>query len=1024
MRPVRLTLQAFGPYPGRVIIDFRDAVEAGLFGIYGQTGSGKSTIFSAMTFALFGESAKAEQDAQSLRSDHADPDVMTEAEFVFDIGERRYVVLRRPDQMRPKARGEGETRSAHEAYLFDATGISLDAITDAARGKIVAEKKVRDVDAAVIEMLGYGSEQFRQIVLLPQGRFEKFLSAKTKERLEILRELFDVSLYEKLMANLKSAADEAERQVRDERALCARQLAAEGFESTDALIAGIEAATARCAELRAIEDNSKATAEAVEKALRQAEAIEEKFAAAETMRERHRALEARKGDVEVLAEQVRQAERARGLIDVEERVKDAEREVGDAETARETADEAAEVAAREADKAAEGFRREEERADEVETLRRRNDELERYGRILEAAADSNQAVETALKEQRDADNAFQTAKTQLTELQGKRASKGAELKAARETETKRAEILGRRTDLEKRHTVAKAYESALQDVETSQRAVEEQLRISEAASGKAESARENFETAERNLAAAQALHLATRLEAGSSCPVCGATEHPAPATGEIGSAGLDKAFRESRESWLAADREARQAAEALVGLQATLEERRKRSSALEQPEKRADVIAGQIGGEDAALAALGPRVDIAAAEAGIEELGRQIDELERKRDALRDRFEERRNKATEAKAARDSRLAEVPEGLRDAPALAATLQKVAGSMESLQAARTAAEKALSAAREKALGAVKDLESADKTLADCRTRYQKAADVFQTRLADAGLTAEAFQSLKPAIETLNEDRETVETYRREQKSASDAATNAASAIEGMSRPDLETLRETHQNHAEALDRATEERVAAQSRVDHLDRLRKGMEETLRKLDEAESASGPLRGLAALANGQNSQRLTLETFAIGAMFDQVLEAANLRLAPMTSGRYRLERDLDEAGRGSRGLGIQVFDIHTGKSRATSTLSGGETFIAALALALGLADVVESASGKVRLDTIFIDEGFGSLDTENGSGTLDQVLQVLNSIVRQNRAVGLISHVPLVQEAIPNGFYVRKGISGSSVEERGLV
>jgi len=147
-----------------------------------------------MTFALFGEAAKAEQDAPSLRSDHADPDIMTEAEFVFDIGERRYVVLRRPDQMRPKARGEGETRSAHEAYLFDATGMSLNEITDAARGKIVAEKKVRDVDAAVIEMLGYGSEQFRQIVLLPQGRFEKFLSAKTKERLEILRELFDVSL--------------------------------------------------------------------------------------------------------------------------------------------------------------------------------------------------------------------------------------------------------------------------------------------------------------------------------------------------------------------------------------------------------------------------------------------------------------------------------------------------------------------------------------------------------------------------------------------------------------------------------------------------------------------------------------------------------------------------------------------------------------------------------------------------------------------------------------------------------------
>jgi exonuclease SbcC len=1024
MRPVRLTLKAFGPYPGRVVIDFREAINQGLFGIYGQTGSGKSTIFSAMTFALFGEAAKAEQEASSLRSDHADPDVVTEAEFVFDLGERRYVVLRRPDQMRPKARGEGETRSAHEAYLFDATGMALDAITDAARGKIVAEKKVREVDMAVAEMLGYGSEQFRQIVLLPQGRFEKFLSAKTKERLEILRELFDVSQYEKLMAYLKSAADEAERQVRDERALCARQLAAEGFESTEALIAGIETATSKCAELRAIEESTKTAAEAAEKALRQAEAVDEKFTAAEKLKERLHAIEARKDDVNVLAEQVRQAERARSLIDVEERVRDAEREVSEAESTREKADEAAEFAVRGSEKAAEALLREEDRTDEVETLRRRSDELERFARILEVAADSNQAVETALNEQREADNAFQVAKDQLNKVQEERASKGADLKAAREAETKRIEIAGRRAELDKRHMAAKSYEGALQDLATAQGAVEEQLRKSEAASGRAEKARENYETAEKHLSAAQALHLATRLEAGSPCPVCGATAHPAPATGEIGSVGLDKAFRESREAWMAADREARQAGEALVRVQATFEERRKRLSSLETPEERADVIAAQIGREDTVIAALGPRVDILATEACIEELVRRIEEMEGKRDELRDCFDERRNKATEAKSARDARLAEVPEDLRDAPTLAATLKTVAGSLDSLQAARAAAEKALNSARDKALGATKDLESAENSLVDCKTRHQRAVEVFRTRLAGASLTEEAFQSLKPAIETLDEDREAVETYRREHKSASDAAADATSATEGMSRPDLQALREMYQTHAEALSSATEERVAAQSRVDHLDRLRTGMEETLRKLAEAEGSSGPLRGLAAMVNGQNPQRLMLETFAIGAMFDQALEAANLRLAPMTSGRYRLERDLDGAGRGSRGLGIQVFDVHTGKSRATSTLSGGETFIAALALALGLADVVESASGKVRLDTIFIDEGFGSLDTENGSGTLDQVLHVLNSIVRQNRAVGLISHVPIVQEAIPNGFYVRKGISGSIVEERGLI
>jgi exonuclease SbcC len=143
------------------------------------------------------------------------------------------------------------------------------------------------------------------------------------------------------------------------------------------------------------------------------------------------------------------------------------------------------------------------------------------------------------------------------------------------------------------------------------------------------------------------------------------------------------------------------------------------------------------------------------------------------------------------------------------------------------------------------------------------------------------------------------------------------------------------------------------------------------------------------------------------------------------PMSGGRYTLERELEGGvGRARRGLGIRVFDLYTGKTRPPATLSGGETFIAALALALGLSDIMESVSGRVRLDTIFIDEGFGSLDTENESGTLDQALQVLTGLVSQRRSVGLISHVPLVQEAIPNGFYVRKDMRGSRVEAKGAI
>lgn len=179
---------------------------------------------------------------------------------------------------------------------------------------------------------------------------------------------------------------------------------------------------------------------------------------------------------------------------------------------------------------------------------------------------------------------------------------------------------------------------------------------------------------------------------------------------------------------------------------------------------------------------------------------------------------------------------------------------------------------------------------------------------------------------------------------------------------------------------------------------------------------------IRALADAFSGQNEMNTTLESFAIGAMFDQVLEAANLRLEPMTSGRYRLERDVESTGgRSKRGLDIRVHDIETGRPRDLTTLSGGETFIAALSLALGLSDIVEASHGAIRLDTIFIDEGFGSLDTENDAGTLDRVLQVLQDIVGASRSVGLISHVPLVQQAVPTGFSILKGIGGSTIEKR---
>jgi exonuclease SbcC len=1023
MRPVRLTLQAFGPYANREVIDFRNAVEAGLFGIYGQTGSGKSTIFSGMTFALFGEASKSEQERTSLRSDHAAAALITEVEFVFDVGERRFVVVRQPDQMRPKQRGEGETRSAHEANLFEATGLSLDEITGEKRGKIIAEKKVRDVDAAVSELLGYGAEQFRQIVLLPQGRFEKFLSAKTNERVTILRDLFDVSLYQALMADLKDKAAEAERQVRDERAVCAGRLKAEGFESTVALLEGIDAAQAAVRERSTVEADAKRQAQTAETAFRSAEAVEAKFVASEQAQAKLTVLMGRKAEFAAISTRVKQAERARLIVDVEAQLSAARQDVQQANKKLAAAKEAANEAQQNVKDATEALAREEARAPEMETARKRKDDLERFMEILEAASASAEAVKAALEAQRIAEAALEKSKDRLDQLRNTRTRRANALKSARSAESARGELMKAQSHLLTQKKTAEDYARAEAAVRSAKAAFEKESAASVEVLEHETEARSAYAAAEQALAAAQALHLATKLENDTPCPVCGSTDHPNPATGDIENAGRDQAFREARARLETAERAAREVSETLAGQKATFEAREETLSSLEQPTDTLAAILENFKQTEADLGALGPAVNIEEAEAAIEALDRQVETQETETERLRGEADKRRNGATEARAARDGKLEAVPDALRTQSAVTSALDETSRALTELVEAKDRAEAVLKAAREIMLSADGALKSAEETVATCKLRLEKAEATFRTRLSGQELSEELYQSLKPAIATIESDSESVRRYETQLNEAQGAANAAASALGDLTRPELPIMKEAHEAAIATLTKATEERIAASNRVEQLEKLRQSLEETMRKLDEAEAASGPLRKIAALANGDNPLNLKLETYAIGAMFDRVLEAANLRLGPMTSSRYQLERDT-EGGRGSRGLGIQVFDVHTGKSRGTDTLSGGETFIAALALALGLADVVESSSGKVRLDTIFIDEGFGSLDTENGSGTLDQVLNVLNSLVKQSRAVGLISHVPLVQDAIPNGFYVRKGLTGSAVEERSAI
>jgi exonuclease SbcC len=1022
MRPIRLSLQAFGPFATTETVDFRSALESGLFGIYGQTGAGKSTLFSAMSFALFGVPTRTDQEPRSLRSDHAAADLPTEVEFVFELGTKTYLIRRRPAQERPKARGEGTTSDAAEASLFDVTGIPIDALGSGQSGRVIAEKKVSLVGQQVEVLLGYGADQFRQIVLLPQGKFETFLAAKTDMRVEILRELFDVKIYRDLAAQLKEEAAQAERALRELRALYIVRLEEQGFESSEALALGITSAEAQVDEKRSLQTVAEAAQEAARNALTEAEQIEKAFASVDSALKALDILEAKTVEVDALANKVEAVTKALQAQDLETAWHNAERDSRDASKAATEAGGALETAANTRQEAALILAQATAGKERLQSVQADMTRLEEIEAKVEQAVELQAAFDGAAREEVRAKDALAESERARARLISSIDAADQRLDQARRSEVMRGKLTGElavvNQELLKASSLAKA-QRAVAEADAKVQAATSELAEKTKAAEAADAALSNAET---RLSRTQAIILAEKLTDGSPCPVCGSHDHPAPARGTPEQSGLTEAFRSAQADAKAAGEAKVRAESELSNCREGLDDKKQALDEQVRPERSPSDLEAEKAQLNSELSAIGEAVDLDAMADRLAGLKGALKEAENAETAARAAAGKAEAASAAAGAKCDIVIGTLPEGLRTPEAVAAgrgTLQRehrqLSDALERAARSDQAASEALTRAQEK-------LEAAKRTREAQALREAKARGDFVTRLRDVGLDEAAYSGCKVHFPTLVADRQIVSDHREGLIAARTTWQNAMTACVGHERPDLVPLvqaKDEATQAARAADTALAETVA---NVETLKKFRASLAEALAQTEKLEAETGPLRGLADLANGKNDFNITLETFAIAAMFDRVLEAANMRLDPMTRGRYRLERGVEgSGGRGKRGLEIEVFDINTGKARPTSTLSGGETFISALALALGLADVVESLSGKIRMDTIFIDEGFGSLDTENGAGTLDQVIQVLAALTEGSRAVGLISHVGLVQEAIPQGFYVRSTPSGSSVEER---
>lgn len=979
MRLHQLDIAAFGPFAGQESVDFDDLARSGLFLLNGPTGSGKTSILDAVAYALYGKVPGARSDQTGdLRSHLAEDGVFTEVTLEATIRGRRIRVTRRPQQLRPKKRGDGTTSMAAKATLTELRGDTWVPVAD----------RSADVTDELENLIGLDADQFQQVILLPQGEFARFLRANARDRQELLQAVFDTNrfgaiarwLHEqaKALGNQLSGLD---TQLGAAFAECAGTIEVEPPDTTDddrrrwleehttTLETTYRAALAsRDAEDRRVADATDRLAAAT---------------ALHDLQQRHQQALASRNSI---AEDLAQLPTLEIQLDAAQRAEPINVLLGQrsqAETDR--TDVARRLAGCTVDLAA--IRPDLEGADQAklgelattvgnslvllrDLAQKERDRLPELREAVERAADGLRQLDKGLAELDDEiarrDGALADDRQSVLDG-GEARDLLAPATGDAEVAKKQFEIADQRASLERLYEEQAARLPAVKDAATAAQARYQAL-------------------FQRRLAGISA-ELAGALAPGDPCPVCGSVEHPEPATPTD-----DHVSQEALNRALETQREADDAAATLLG---SMEEAKKRIAAMTESIGAApfDEFHRRHEAAKANVLALRARIDLASA-AGVR-LGEAEADLNTRRSDRDTLAQQRPTLESNDHIAR-----------RDLETLTGELALAA------QPFVTVAERVAALDREHA--AITDVLAAATELDTLTTRV---ADL--TRQAEERATAAGFAVLAEAERArLNDaDRKQLEdriTGLRREDAAIAATLGDPTVVHAAAQPPADLA--GAQADLEAA------RDSAREGSDHVTRVetkRRSLERCQTAFDEAVATGGPLRqqhdtvrNLSRLANGEASVtqavRMSLVNYVLSAQLQRVADAANTRLHAMTNGRYTLlQTDEANSGHAMGGLGIEVLDLHSTKTRGTRSLSGGESFMASLALALGLADVVAAEAGGISLETLFIDEGFGTLDGD----ALNSVLDILDGLRSGGRTVGVVSHVAEMKERIPTHLVVEQ-------------
>lgn len=1068
MKPLNLTISAFGPYAKEQHIDFTKLKEQ-IFVISGPTGAGKTTIFDAISFALFGEASGSSRDRDSLRSDFALPGTETYIEMEFELRGKVYKIKRSPQQEQKKLRGEGYTIRNADAELLLPDGTLI--------------TKIANVDEKINELLGINKAQFKQIVMLPQGEFRKLLEADSSERELIFRKIFGTEGFAEIQRRLDDESRELYKRVHDIKTQMDTHIrhvdtGENQFleEVRNSKNINIQIFMEKLTEAAACDNNSLEAVNyrlqhiiqkqgSLKEEIARAVEINRKLANKEQLTLEYNGALSRVEEYRQKETALDYSRKALPIAEVDEQLKKAGQNIIIKTAQLEQSKQKVQKHREEFELAQQLFNSEKEK----EPSRRKLEaELALLNNMLPKVMQYDKTIKALEAVKRKGDEIRLELEQSVKKLEQEKNSYRAQEEKLRsvyfaETESIRLdkEITANKKLLLELDSIKKLIEVCFEQ-NNSYTALKKSF---ESFDTEYIHFRSRLEQEEDNYLRGQAGLMAKTLKDNCPCPVCGSTEHPAPASASDNV--TDQQLKELKQEFAALNEQRTERLKELSELNGNIDSKRleieNRLSSLENgllPESisktdegktRALTLDENINSNNvnnsysciseletvkekiilkgtalkaatmSLISSYKEKSELAGRKEEFEKRYRESAENIKKIEDALNQQNEKKTAITEELARTQSETAaieqEVPGDMRSIAKLNSALEEIKRAITDLETGLKNAERAQELARQALSVAEKELAVVTTSLKESMEEQDRLKKLLEERLKASGFEDyRHFISMIKSQQELNSLQADITEYYQRLQSLKDMLTRLEEETKALKTQEIGLLEQNYQKLLEEQNLLQEQQNILFSRYSNNTKTLEQLREIITRLEMLEKKYNIIGELSRIAKGDNPQRLTFERYVLAAYFDEIITAANLRLEKMTGSRYQLQRKEDKSkGRAQQGLELEVYDNYTGKSRHVKTLSGGEGFKASLALALGLADVVQSYSGGISLDTLFIDEGFGSLDPES----LDSAIQCLVEIQKTGRLVGVISHVVELKERIKSVLEIILKKEGSFVD-----